>query len=106
MNSNLHSFAVEGLGHSWHWGSRPNDGCAGCRADAGGCGQRVCVALDGAANAYESVCAAMDALHGRTDAVVALFALGDCAELLAPEAALYTEWFDVDEPCKVLKLCM
>ena len=43
----------------------------------------------------------MRVLHSRTDVVVVTVALGDCGELLAPDAALYTEWFDIDEPCKV-----
>ena len=102
MNA-LPPHTVEGTGHSWHWGSRPNDGCAGCRADAAGtrCNQRVCLALDGHANTYDNVCEAMRVLHSRTDVVVVTVALGDCGELLAPDAALYTEWFDIDEPCKV-----
>ena len=94
---------VEGLGHDRHWGSKPNDGCSGCRADAG-CNQRVCVGADGVANTRANVCEALDALHGRTDVVVALVALGNCGEMLNSEAALYTEWFDIDEPCKVNKI--
>jgi len=36
-----------------------------------------------------------------SDVAWILFALGDCGNLLKPDACTYTEWFDVDEPCKV-----
>jgi hypothetical protein len=33
-----------------------------------------------------------------------IFALGDCEQLLSAESCTYTEWFDIDEPCKVILL--
>ena len=32
------------------------------------------------------------------------FFSGDCQDLLRKDTCLFTEWFDIDEPCKV-KIC-
>ncbi len=93
--------AVDGIGHDWHWGSKPSDACASCQSDQENCCQTICMAWDGRARTFPSVCHAMELLHARTDVVVALFALGGCKQLLSKDTCLYTEWFDIDEPCQV-----
>jgi len=58
----------------------------------------VCLNVAGAARSFSDVCAAMDYLGAKTEAVVVAVGLGDCKELYG--SCLYTEWFDLDEPCK------
>ncbi|TRY69476.1 hypothetical protein TCAL_03259 [Tigriopus californicus] len=91
--------AIEGKGHDWNWGSNPGS-CERCQASVG-CREKVCIAAKGVATTYTSICEAMKASYADTDVVTILFALGDCENLLNEQSlgCLYTEWFDIDEPC-------
>lgn len=89
--------AIEGKGHDWNWGSNPG-ACESCQASVG-CREKVCIAAKGVATTFTNICEAMKVTHAATDVVTILFALGDCENLLTEQSCLYTEWFDIDEPC-------
>ena len=73
---------VEQKGHDWEWGTKAEDLCQAC-TNHEGCKQKICVASEGFARTFESVCTAMEEYHDKKQIVTILIALGDCADLLS-----------------------
>lgn len=92
--------AIEGRGHDFPWGKKAKDDCNRCyKTDF--CQQTLCVASpeDNKARTFESVCRTMEYIHDQRQVITLHVGLGKCKDLLNPNVGLYTEWFDIDEPC-------
>ena len=75
---------VENKGHEWIWGDKVED-CKACSA-ADGCKDKVCVAADGYAQTFPSVCEALKVFGDKKDLVTMYWALGDCKEHFDPHS--------------------
>ena len=90
--------AIEGKGFDRVWGEMPKDECKTC-LNNDICNTKICLGFNGKAKTFNCVCEAMKTLHDQKDVVLAYIAMGDCSEVFNPQSCLFTEWFDVDEPC-------
>ncbi len=72
---------VEGLGHDYPWGGVSSDRCEACRGNPA-CNTTVCVASQGQAKTFASVCNVLDAYAKRNDLITVHIALGPCQKLL------------------------
>ena len=85
----VHFFPVENKGHDWEWGSEAPKDCGECKS-AEGCKEKVCVAADGFAQTFPSVCEAMKIHAGKKDLITLYWALGDCKEHFDANGKIYT----------------
>merc|ERR1712037_371167 len=92
--------AIEHEGKNWPWSSKPNS-CRECESHAP-CNKPICVATQRGektfAMTYKSICRFLEKFHDATNEVTLHVGLGSCMNLFG-KAPLYTEWFDIDEPC-------
>lgn len=109
---------VEGKGLDRPWGPSPHPKKCDC-GKHDGCKQPVCINDNGLAKSFPTVCNAVMYLHKRKKLKLIAIGLGECKTIYSCKkkkqnclmkyiqnltlfvlACLYTEWFDLDEPCK------
>jgi hypothetical protein len=93
--------AIDDNGKDWPWSNNPSGNCNECLGDKEVCGQEICVASnkDSLARTFKSVCNFLEKYHDAKDIRTLHVGLGKCSGLFGEGKLLFTEWFDVDEPC-------
>merc|ERR1712106_513945 len=95
--------AIGHEGKNWPWSKKP-DNCRACKSNKI-CNKEICVATKSGdktfAMTYKNICEFLEKFYDAKNEITLHVGLGSCLNLFGEGgmAPLYTEWFDIDEPC-------